>query len=134
MAQLYIKQGYKDKALLVYEEIYQADPSRKDIEEIINSLRADLGMERAEESAAPVAAEAAPVREIASAEPSREAGPARVEPSIAPPIARPTKALKDFWEKEPEPDIYKGEMTEAEKRAASLRRYLEIVRRGGREK
>ncbi len=133
MAQLYIKQGYKDKALLVYEEIYQADPSRKDIEEIINRLRADLGIERAEESAAPVAAEAVPEREIASAGPLREAGPARGAP-ITPPIARPTRALKDFWEKEPEPDIYKGEMTEAEKRAASLRRYLEIVRRGGREK
>ena len=132
MAALYIKQGYRDKALLVYEEIYQADPSRKDIAAKIIALRGEMGVS---EDITPF--EPAELKEHQPGESllkkvlPDDYGADRLAPASAPDIARPSKALKEWWEgdQEAKPRRKWEQMTEEEKGAERLRSYLEIIRR-----
>jgi tetratricopeptide (TPR) repeat protein len=131
MAELYMKQGYKDKALLVYEEIYQADPSRKDIAEKIIALRSEMGIE---DDIKPVEApdrKPSQIREWARPADEPEEETDRISPQLDPDVVRPSRALKEWWEGSPRGMPMKKweQMTEEEKSAERLRSYLEIIRR-----
>jgi tetratricopeptide (TPR) repeat protein len=142
MAELYLKQGYKDKALKVYEEIYQAEPSNLDIAGKIEALRSELGLEPEPEAA--LTPETAQADETAQEAPAMNSQapqtdePGEKIPVPTPGIARPSRALKDWWESDllsggsMQAEQPAGPLSEDELRIRNLREYLEIIRQGGK--
>jgi hypothetical protein len=130
LARLLLKQGYADKARVIFEEILAGNPSRLDLLQQVTALRQQLGLPPYQPPPAPVQPplkpQAPPASALGARVPPLTTLGARVPPPAQPPAPPPAKAPQPMIAS---PSTKPAPPAKAEK-VEALKEVLERIKKG----